>query len=88
MSYTYDYMYEKLVKSNECCIRFTKVDGTERLMRATLNEKYLPAESKYDEMESTDSVKFNKSLLTVWDLDKQDWRRFIVDKVKEFTDLY
>lgn len=57
---------------------FEKLDGTERTMKCTLLAEYLPAtvggESQNGNMES--------ELLTVWDMEKNAWRSFHVDKIK------
>ena len=57
-------------------IQFVKKDGSLREMRCTLNEKYLPVTIK---TEST--KKDNPDVLSVWDIDSNGWRSFIVKQL-------
>lgn len=61
------------------CITFTKTDGTDREMRCTLIEARIPTDKapKGTGRETTDAVQ------RVFDLDKQEWRSFKWDSVKE-----
>ena len=65
-----------MLKTNVCDVRFTKVNGEERLMRCTLNEDRLPASVK-SQLQQQDE----ESVVPVWDLDKKGWRSFRVDSV-------
>lgn len=57
-------------------ITFTKVDGTERVMNATLQESVVPAtEGKRTAPESN---------LIVFDTDKQAWRSVRFSSIKSF----
>jgi hypothetical protein len=58
-------------------ITFTKVDGSTRIMNATLQESYLP---KTEAPGATKPAPDN--LVRVWDLDKQDWRSVRVDRIQ------
>ena len=57
-------------------IIFTKKDGTERTMKCTLQEKYLP------ETVGTGKPKSDE-VLAVFDLEKEGWRSFRWDSIKE-----
>jgi len=57
-------------------IVFTKKDGTERTMKCTLMEEYLP------ETVGSDKPK-NDEVLAVYDLEKEGWRSFRWDSIKE-----
>jgi len=62
-----------------CNVTFTKVDGTLREMRCTLQGDIIP-------QEEFEKLKKNKhprpdNVLAVWDLDKEAWRSFRVDSV-------
>jgi WYL_2, Sm-like SH3 beta-barrel fold len=60
-------------------VKFTKVDGTERTMRCTLNESYIkPHDKKTDKEKAA-----NNNIMSVWDIDKDSWRSFRVDSVIE-----
>lgn len=65
----------------EASITFTKVDGTERVMRCTLEPTKLPVvELKEDKKprKQSDSTK----ALRVFDLEKQEWRSFTIKTIK------
>ena len=57
-------------------IVFTKKDGTERTMKCTLMEDYLP-ETVGSEKTKSDEV------LAVYDLEKEGWRSFRWDSIKQ-----
>ena len=64
-------------------ITFTKVDGTNRVMRCTLHPDYLPVI-----VESKTPRKQNPDVISVWDLDVGGWRSFRVDSVQRVTSDY
>lgn len=57
---------------------FHKADGTERVMNCTLRAEVLPPVETYKEPELN-----NGQSILVWDLDKNDWRRFIPNRVMD-----
>jgi hypothetical protein len=69
-------IYEILQK-HVADVAFTKVDGSERVMRCTLKSDLVPA--PVDKPERNRTV--NESVLPVWDIDKNAWRSFRVDSV-------
>ena len=69
---------KNLLHENVCEIVFTKVDGTDRTMRCTLLEQYLPSSSSND----TSAKKINPNIMVVWDLDAGGWRSFRTDRLK------
>lgn len=62
---------------NEVKIEFTKKDGTTRKMKCTLKEEHLPARDK----ESAERAE-NINSVSVWDIEKKDWRAFRYDSIK------
>jgi hypothetical protein len=65
-----------MLKAGDYSVTFTKVDGTERVMKCTLREQALP---------QSDTVSINSksdSVISVWDLEKNSWRSFRLDSVK------
>ena len=68
------------LQSNICDVKFTKVNGEERLMRCTLKEDLLP-EPVASDTEITRNRKPNESVQVVWDLEKTAWRSFRIDSV-------
>jgi len=64
----------------EIQVTFFKLNGEERVMRCTLDEQHIPQEKlpKGTGKSTTDAT------ISVFDLDKQDWRSFRFDSIKEF----
>ena len=73
----------KSLKKGVCKIVFTKANGDERLMHATLNESILPPQQDVEEY--IQKKKPNPNALAVWDTDVGGWRSFRWDSVKEFS---
>ena len=67
------------------CVVFTKKDGTDREMFCTLSESRIPAEKqpKSQASDSTTAGQGNDSAVRVFDVQKQEWRSFRWDSVKE-----
>jgi hypothetical protein len=63
------------LKKHECTVTFTKVNGETRVMPCTLKEEVIPKQ------EPKGTKKPNESVVSVWCLDKQEWRSFRVDNV-------
>ncbi len=68
------------LQSNVCDVKFTKVNGEDRLMRCTLKEDLIP-EPVASDTEVNRNRKPNESVQVVWDLEKVGWRSFRVDSV-------
>ena len=64
-----------------CEILFEKKDGTDRLMKCTLNYDYIPEDMKPLNLVKGEKVLQNLDILKVFDTDKQDWRSFRVENV-------
>jgi len=58
-------------------VRFTKVNGEERVMNCTLLSEYLPKQMDFSESKPNDQV------LSVWDVDIGGWRSFRVESVSD-----
>jgi len=63
------------------CVVFTKKDGSERSMRCTLVESRIPSEKTPQPKEN--STTFAGSAIRVFDEEKQEWRSFRWDSIKE-----
>lgn len=63
------------LKNHECTVTFTKVNGETRVMLCTLKEDVIPAVAHKGTKKSNDAV------VSVWCLDKKEWRSFRVDNV-------
>ena len=65
------------LKRNVIKVTFTKLNGDERIMNCTLHESVLP------ESDGKSKKKENLEVLSVWDIDKDAWRSFRMDSVKD-----
>jgi hypothetical protein len=68
-----------LLHEHDCEVTFTKVDGTLRTMPCTLREAAMP-QREADKFHQTRLYK--PETLSVWCLDKSEWRAFRVANVK------
>lgn len=73
-----------LLSEHDCEVTFTKVDGTVRTMPCTLREAAMP-QRVTEEYQTTRLYK--PETLSVWCLDKSEWRAFKVANVKEIRVL-
>lgn len=68
----------KMLAEGIITVTFGKMDGTERVMRCTLNENYIPL----DMMPKTGREKDpGSNTIAVWDMDVAGWRSFRVDSI-------
>jgi hypothetical protein len=76
----------RAIKSEDVItIFFTKADGTNRIMKCTLNFNLIP-DSKKPKTVDLDKILnlLQKSkILHVYDIDKKDWRSIPLDKTKK-----
>ena len=73
-----------ILREQEIKITFTKKDGTERIMRCTLDPAKLPVQ---ESTETNTNRKVSTETMAVFDLDVQGWRSFTKKSVKcvDFT---
>jgi len=71
-----------LLKDGEVNVTFFKADGTIREMRCTLESSLLP-KVDFEPKEGATPRKRSDEALAVFDLDKNEWRSFRFDKIKE-----
>jgi hypothetical protein len=74
-----------LLQEHDCEVVFTKVDGSLRTMPCTLREAAMPARVVVEEYQTTRLYK--PETLSVWCLDKSEWRAFKVANVREIRVL-
>ncbi len=79
---------QELLRDGICEVLFTKKDGTERLMKCTLNMDYIPEEMKQFQLYKGEKVLENLDILKVYDTEVQGWRSFILDNVKYIKTNY
>jgi len=75
---------KEILHTQELKITFTKKDGTERVMRCTLDPNKLPVQ---ESTEIKTERKVSTETMAVFDLDVQGWRSFTKKSVKcvDFT---
>jgi hypothetical protein len=69
-----------ILSSEVANVTFTKSDGSERVMKCTLIDEYIPSPEL--DLDRTSTRKVNEAVLPVWDIDKNAWRSFRIDSVK------
>lgn len=67
------------LKTNVVDVTFTKKDGTERLMKCTLDPEILP---KVEIKEDVKPRKESTTSMRVFDIEKNEWRSFTIKSVK------
>lgn len=68
-----------MLKLNTIDVTFTKKDGTERVMKCTLNPDKLP---KKEINEEKKAKKESETSMAVFDLEKKEWRSFTIKSIK------
>ena len=66
----------EIFRKGECEFVFRKANGDERQANGTLHPDYLPA---VDEDREKGDNHEHDGVLTYWDLDANNWRRFTID---------
>lgn len=74
--------FRGLLKETTVELEFVKANGELRKMKCTLNDEHIPDEKKPKE---SSNRKNPEDSIAVFDLDKQDWRSFRYDSIKEFS---
>lgn len=70
----------ELLKSDIVEVNFTKVDGTERIMKCTLDPGYIATHTEIVENTKNDRVP-NEEVLVVFDTEKNAWRSMRVESI-------
>lgn len=75
----------ELLHSGECLVEFTKVNGEIRSMPCTLKAEFIPdpiPAPNFPNLEDPPKVKKeNPNVMSVWCLDKKEWRSFRIANV-------
>jgi len=73
----------ELLHTGECVVEFTKINGEVRTMPCTLNELLIPPApiKVLTEGEIPNVKKENLEVMSVWCLDKKEWRSFRIANV-------
>jgi hypothetical protein len=68
-----------ILKVEVTTVTFTKKDGTERVMKCTLDPKLLP---EAPITEGKKPRKVNEDVIAVYDVEAQGWRSFTIKSIK------
>jgi hypothetical protein len=73
----------ELLHTGECVVEFTKVNGEVRSMPCTLKAELIPPvpPKVLAEGQTPKVKKENPDVMSVWCLDKNEWRSFRIDNV-------
>lgn len=74
---------QELLKHNHCEVTFTKIDGSVRIMPCTLQENAIPARPVETVSKSNEKRLKALDVLSVWCLDKKEWRSFRIANVTD-----
>jgi hypothetical protein len=80
-----------MLKEHVITVSFTKKDGTDRIMVCTTNEALIPKKIHATNTDNpidfptTKSRAENLNTMSVYDLEKGDWRSFTLKSVKSIT---
>jgi len=79
---------DKIKEEDEITVKFTKKDGTIRLMKCTLNFDKIPVSNRPKGVNLSKILKLmhQHGILHVYDLEKHDWRSVPFDKVEWVED--
>lgn len=82
------YALKEQLQNGVVTVVFEKVDGTERSMRCTLSDLYVPQVepqmlSEYEGQQAKPAKQLNDNVQPVWDIDAGGWRSFRLDSVKQ-----
>jgi WYL_2, Sm-like SH3 beta-barrel fold len=72
-----------LLQEHDCEVTFTKVDGSVRIMPCTLREAAIPAKPVDIGSKSNEKRLRALDVMSVWCLDKSEWRSFKIANVQE-----
>ena len=70
------------LRKNVLEVTFTKVNGEERVMRCTLDPRYMPPKMESENVQEANKYnRDNPDVIAVWDIQNNGWRSFRVDSV-------
>ena len=76
---------KSILNESVATVTFTKSDGTERVMKCTLDRKLVP-EKGYETKRINEQVRtVSADVLPVYDVEAQGWRSFRWDSIKSVT---
>lgn len=72
----------RILKTSVIDVTFIKADGTERVMKCTLDETFIP---QVEKKEGAKTKTPNPEVCAVWDMEQQAWRSFRWDSLKKIA---
>lgn len=77
------------LKQAVCEVTFTKVNGERRIMRCTLDPRYMPPMTidQTKHLDEQHSKPENKEVVACWDVQAGGWRSFRVDSVEYMQEI-
>ena len=75
------------LKQSVAEVTFTKVNGDNRVMRCTLDPRYIPVAVDSKHLDEQHAKRENKDVVAVWDLHNKGWRSFRVDSVQYVQEI-
>jgi WYL_2, Sm-like SH3 beta-barrel fold len=79
----------KDLKQTVCEVTFTKVNGEKRVMRCTLDPRYMPTIStdQIKHLDENHNKPENQNIVACWDVHAGGWRSFRVDSVEYMQEV-
>lgn len=68
-------------------VTFTKVNGEKRVMRCSLDPRYVKVPMDMNHLEEQHKKKENKDIIVCWDVHVGGWRSFRVDSVEYVQEI-
>jgi len=64
-------------------VKFTKVDGTERILKCTLQSSVVPEDTSKAADVNSKPRKPNEDIISAWDVENSGWRSFRTESIIE-----
>lgn len=74
-----------MLRDSIVTVTFTKVDGTDRVMKCTLMSEYMPNTGSSASNQVLLQESGNDNNISVWDVEANAWRSFRINSVKSVT---
>jgi hypothetical protein len=74
-----------MLKDGVITVTFTKIDGSERVMKCTLMSEYVPNTGNSASNQVLLQESGNDNNVSVWDVESNGWRSFRIGSVKSVS---
>lgn len=75
------------LKQKVCEVTFNKVNGEKRVMRCTLDQRYIPINIDTKHLDEEHKKRENKNVIACWDVHNGGWRSFRIDSVEYVQEI-